>query len=339
MELLADEPDGLAIPPTSPADGVVERDPASPSAGTADRWIACDFHAHTEHSDGKESIGTVARRGAAAGLELLAISDHNTDSHVPFLPAAARAAGLVVIPGAEVTTFLGHLNAIGVDRWIEFRHRDARGIARAIDAIHAGGGLASTNHPRGNTHEWRFGPDAPFDAVEVWNGPWRNAGDEGWKPGTANELALEWWHELRAAGRRVTAIGGSDTHSPAPADQPIGTPVTWVRARVAGRERVLEAIRSGRVVITRDAGIPPPEVTLERDHVSVSWTGEPDARVVAIDDRGRGTESRATRNATLAVEPDAAWVRIEVRGPDASMLALTNPIERQRDPTTAEEIG
>src|SRR5260221_11031337 len=77
------------------------------------RWFAGDLHAHTVHSDGALTVSELAVLAARTGLDFLAITDHNTVSHHPFLEAASRHSGVALIPGQEVTTELGHANEWG----------------------------------------------------------------------------------------------------------------------------------------------------------------------------------------------------------------------------------
>ena len=62
------------------------------------------------------------RRGLPArGLDLLAVTDHNTVSHHAHLGAAGDHAGILLVPGQEVTTDIGHANCFGAIGWIDFR--------------------------------------------------------------------------------------------------------------------------------------------------------------------------------------------------------------------------
>ncbi len=65
-----------------------------------------DLHVHSNASDGTDDPGVVMRRAAAAGLDVVALTDHDTQAGV----AAARAAlpaGLTLIPGMELSCDLG----------------------------------------------------------------------------------------------------------------------------------------------------------------------------------------------------------------------------------------
>ncbi|MGH2511559.1 MAG: CehA/McbA family metallohydrolase [Candidatus Limnocylindrales bacterium] len=305
----------------------------------ADRWIPCDLHAHTVHSDGADDIATVAGLAVQAGLEVLFVTDHNTDSHHPELVVAGRAAGIELLPGEEVTTYGGHFNALGIDAWVDFRHASPGQVRRAIDAIHAQAGLASINHPASTGSPWTHGPDLPFDLVEVWNGPWR---DE-------NERALAWWTELIETGRRVTAVGGSDMHSSARRDQPVGTPLTWVRAVGTGRAAIVEGLRAGRVIVARDRSIGLPRLsvvdaagTSHEVGSSVELGGPLEVRWEAAGhaDHELRLLSRLGSIQIVELAPDrlagslrldpaeraaAGYVRLELRAA-GELLALTNPI-------------
>jgi 3',5'-nucleoside bisphosphate phosphatase len=65
-----------------------------------------DLHAHSSVSDGTESPAELVAAGVAAGLGVLAISDH--DSTAGWVPAfeAAEGTGLTVLPGMELSTQL-----------------------------------------------------------------------------------------------------------------------------------------------------------------------------------------------------------------------------------------
>ncbi|MBI2910899.1 MAG: PHP domain-containing protein, partial [Chloroflexi bacterium] len=64
-----------------------------------------DLHLHTTCSDGTLSPTDLVRRAAAAGLEVIAITDHDTvDGLAEAFEAACEFPGLQVIPGVELST-------------------------------------------------------------------------------------------------------------------------------------------------------------------------------------------------------------------------------------------
>lgn len=63
-----------------------------------------DLHAHSNRSDGKDSPSELVRKASAAGIEVLAITDHDTTDGWEEALAAARSEGIGLIPGIEVST-------------------------------------------------------------------------------------------------------------------------------------------------------------------------------------------------------------------------------------------
>jgi hypothetical protein len=64
--------------------------------------VRIDLHVHSNASDGTDDPGEVMRRAAAAGLDVVALTDHDTQAGL----AAARAAlpdGLTLLPGMELS--------------------------------------------------------------------------------------------------------------------------------------------------------------------------------------------------------------------------------------------
>ena len=66
-----------------------------------------DLHAHSTASDGSDSPTEVVRLAAAAGLEALALTDHDTLEHIAEARHAAAAADVRLVPGCEISCELG----------------------------------------------------------------------------------------------------------------------------------------------------------------------------------------------------------------------------------------
>lgn len=62
-----------------------------------------DLQSHSVHSDGALTPADVVASAAAAGVELLALSDHDTAAGVPEARDAAQAAGIGLVSAAEIT--------------------------------------------------------------------------------------------------------------------------------------------------------------------------------------------------------------------------------------------
>lgn len=202
-------------------------------------WLAGDLHAHTVHSDGSLSIRDLARLAAARGLDFLAFTDHNTVSHHRHIPAAGQSAGIVAVPGQEVTTDRGHANAFGDIGWVDFREPPGRWLETVTER----GGLLSVNHPLGFDCAWRYPLAVRPPLAEVWHSSWFDRRDGG---------PMAWW-TAGPEGAAATPVGGSDWHRPGNDAEP-GRPTTWLLCQEPSVAGVLDALDAGRSAVT-------PEVT------------------------------------------------------------------------------
>jgi hypothetical protein len=230
---LAPDPPAEPVPPVTDRPG--RRDlPAAEGM----RWLAGDLHTHTVHSDGALTVPELAAFAAGRGLDFLAVTDHNTTSHHRELPAAARAHGIALVPGQELTTDSGHANAFGDLPWIDFRERPDAWLA----ATERGGGLLSVNHPYGGQVSWTAPMTRRPPLIEVWHWSWL---DLRWT------APLSWWLAWCPA---AVGVGGSDWHRPG-SDAPPGSPTTWVLAEAAEAGpaevgAVLAGAAAGRVSVS-----------------------------------------------------------------------------------------
>jgi len=217
--------------------------PGDGAQGDAGRWYRGDLHAHSEHSDGANTVEEIVAYTRNAGLEYFALTDHNTISHWDELARLNDGAPLL-IPGEEITMYGGHANVWGLDGWMDFRGSDAERVQRLVEHANARGSMFSINHPD-SPIPWKHDSVRSYQAVEVWNAPWR------W----FNEPALIRWEEHLKRGERMVAVGGSDSHCvpPAKMTQPNGPgePCTWVYVSGPLTQRaVLDAVARGHVFIS-----------------------------------------------------------------------------------------
>ena len=66
-----------------------------------------DLHAHTLASDGSDRPEELVAAAAAAGVEVLAVTDHDTVEAVAAARAAGERLGVEVLAGCEVTATVG----------------------------------------------------------------------------------------------------------------------------------------------------------------------------------------------------------------------------------------
>lgn len=221
-----------------PPAGDRRRLPATADLGGR-RWYAGDFHAHTVHSDGALAVEELAALGADQGLDFLAVTDHNTVSHHPHLPAAGARHGIALLPGQEVTTDHGHANVFGDTGWVDFRRPADDWYAHA----RARGGVFSVNHPLGGDCAWRLPLTERPRHAEIWHSGWF---DRRW--GAPLAWAQAWRPE-------VVAIGGSDYHRPGKDALP-GTPTTWVLAEDGTTGAVLAGLAAGDTAVSAGPDAP-----------------------------------------------------------------------------------
>jgi hypothetical protein len=197
-----------------------------------------DLHLHTVFSDGADEPEDVVDAARRRGLDVLAVTDHDTieGALLAARHAAGHEGGPEVIIGEEVSSRDGHILGLFLQRLVP------RGLSaeETVDLIHAQQGIAIAAHPfwhqEQQRHRWPHGvgPEllakVPFDAVECWNG--------GLTPSMylANRRASRMARLLGMAG-----IGGSDAH--------IREAVGLCRTRFEGRSAAAlrRALLDGRV--------------------------------------------------------------------------------------------
>lgn len=197
-----------------------------------------DLHLHTTASDGTATVPQVLERVAVSGLDVVAITDHDTLDGALEARRLARDYGVEVVVGEEVSTADGHLIGLFMEEFVP----PGRPAVDTIAAIRAQGGLCVAPHP----YDWAVralgqtglrthcaGPRAGFwqlDAIEVFNA------SLSWPRGGCNRMAERVARELG-----MPMVGGSDAHSLAT----IGRGYT----RFAGRsaDDLYRALQAGNV--------------------------------------------------------------------------------------------
>ncbi|WP_436931817.1 CehA/McbA family metallohydrolase [Halosimplex halobium] len=198
------------------------------------RTITLDAHVHTDASyDCSTTPERVVDAALAAGLDAVAITDHDAVGGARRAVAAAAGTDLLVVPGVEVSTAEGHLLALGVDR----APAPDRPFAETATAVREAGGVAVVPHPfQVSRHGVRRSvlADCEVDGVE-----------------TRNAVAVTGYGNRRArqfaAAEGYPTVGGSDAHRPGLVGRaftsvtlPAG--VDWATMTVAD---VLAGIRAG----------------------------------------------------------------------------------------------
>lgn len=194
-----------------------------------------DLHIHSLASDGVSAATEILDAAVAAGLDVIAITDHERIDGAVAARAIARARGLPVevIVGEEISTRGGHLLAL----FIEQRIPPWRSLRWSVAAVHEQGGLAIVAHPlvpyplcasARTIRRLLQDPDRSHhpDAIEVFN------------PTTA---ASRWGRRVPAFAAEVglPAVAASDAHRAID----VGQAVTGFEGRTAADLR--RAIEDG----------------------------------------------------------------------------------------------
>ncbi|MEJ9281472.1 CehA/McbA family metallohydrolase [Ureibacillus thermosphaericus] len=305
---------------------------------TEKKWYKGDFHTHTIFSDGKMTREEIIESAANQNLDFFVVTDHN------IVPVSwYDDTDILVIPGVEVTAPLGHFNLLctKVSPFNNHRLIDLHSEEGMLNLMKSeyGSGLVSINHPFLSEWKWLFEktPMDIIDSIEICNDPTYSDNTE------ATEKALLAWNLLLNDGYRVTGIGGSDSHlKPTEtyegSTQPslIGDPGTFVYCNGLTAANVIEGIRNGHVVVSREEFIHfqvnkcmPGEWC---EHLSGTAkasvdTDEPiyfewivDGKVVKKED---GNHSEYTFN---FLDKEYHWIRVDVRYRDGSFYGFSNPV-------------
>jgi predicted metal-dependent phosphoesterase TrpH len=186
--------------------------------------LKADLHVHSVGSyDGSASVEEILDAAVEAGLDAVAVTDH--DEIEQSLEAADRAneRGLVGVPGVEVSTEEGHLLALGVEQ----RPSANEPVPDTIERVRELGGAAVVPHP---FQRMRHGIGAveDCDAIETYNSRLFT--------GLANKRARRF-----ARRNDLPELAGSDAHIA----EMVGRAYTLIDAD-RDADSLIEAIKDGR---------------------------------------------------------------------------------------------
>lgn len=316
--------------PEPPRPAAAVRAPASaPAPPVRPGWLRGDLHCHTVFSDGDSTPAEMLLAAADAGLDFLGVTDHNNVAHHAAYGRGGD--GLpIVVPGVEVTTYGGHWNAHGTDRWWEFREPSASAVEATMREAAAAGALVTVCHPKPLGPPWEYGRGG-FHAVEVWNGDWLRL----------NAVALAFWEECLRRGQRITAVGGSDTHrlrgvDPRHEAAP-GRPTTWVHVGEARTTAgILAALREGRSFVS--ASPRGPQLYLEAHparggYVHMQVVGGKGSALLLMSEAGCMSAAAVDAEdweVSVAVPAGGRYVRAQLVDGSGVLLALSDPVWSER---------
>ncbi len=220
------------------------------------RWYRGDLHAHTQLSDGHNTLAAAKDIVESQGLDFFFFTEHNICQ--PKLPVSKQC---LFLPALEVTTDLGHFNVHGSVKSLDLRdveHSSQATMEAGLNLAKSGHSSLGINHPMMKPWHWHY------DQVDLGQvSTFEVCCDPTWSTSPkATEEALLVLNEMWNCGQRITAIGGSDSHlepherNPK-SDEPsiYGDPSTFVYSHGLSGEGILSGLRNGQVYLERRCGL------------------------------------------------------------------------------------
>jgi MYXO-CTERM domain-containing protein len=225
----------------------------------ARRWYKGDFHVHSVQSgDATATFDAIHTYATGRGLDFVNLSDHNTFSQHALIAALQPSyPDLLMLRGAEITTYSGHGNSVGTSGYVEHRlGYNGRTVAGIVEDVEAMNGVFIVNHPVLDLGtacigcSWGHVDDTPWDkvsAMELITGNF-DIGVQAFVP-----RVITLWDSLLDAGNHIAVVGGSDDHragtDTGPTSSSIGSPTTLVLADNLSEAAIVDAIRNGRTIV------------------------------------------------------------------------------------------
>ncbi|WP_243291588.1 CehA/McbA family metallohydrolase [Bacillus sp. FJAT-47783] len=326
------------------------------------KWYKGDFHTHTNLSDGKLTVEEGMESARHMGLDFFVATDHN------IIPTKWLKSDILVIPGVEITSTKGHFNALGVQKWVDWRPygedggmESEKGMNRILKDVKDASGVRSINHPMLKPWDWQFTETLleEVDVIEIWNDPTFKDNPK------ATEEVLHLWNKLLNDGYRIAGIGGSDSHMRPTEKYPgatvpslIGDPATYVWAEGLSASSILNGIKRGSVYVTRFIDLKL-DIRSDDREVLLGSEIEDDSIVqftIELEKWGEECDIVWVQNGSIllkeTIEPnksysytanfvdsDFQWLRFEIRSKSGELLAFSNPIYKGKKTPTMKTWG
>jgi len=205
--------------------------------------LAGDFHVHSFPGDGALAPWDIAHEARRRRLDVFALTNHNATWSWRLARALGltdATAGVLMLPGDEVTSVGFHVAAVGIDRPVDWRGS----IEDVASAIHARGGVAIGAHPAGDQSKaYDVAAFRALDGLEA-------AHPSMFGSARLHREYLAMYRAAVAAHPSIAAIGSSDFHTWAS----VGACRTYLFVRAATVDAVMDALRTGRTVACDEAG-------------------------------------------------------------------------------------
>ena len=328
-------------------------------------WYAGDFHVHTHLSDGQETMTVQNWKAEFMGLSFFMVTEHNV------MPFSWMKSQILAIPSIEITSSEGHCNLFGLHACVndpdrccwDHEHADAL-LSEAALGAHRQNALVSINHPFLSPWSWQHEDFqiSELDCLEVINDPTYPDNQ------AANQNAIALLDCLWNDGYQITALGGSDTHRKLDdwypgADGPsiIGDPATWVYCSVLSAQAILDGVRAGHTMISRNcvpsvcllfqnmeilpgsevrgSGQLRAEIILQKCRRPLQFYAVYDGVRTKLSQHQDMSERTCMAVCSMQWESGAHWLRFEAADEDGMICFLTNPVFSGRKEHAFKTIG
>ncbi len=206
--------------------------------------LKTNLHCHTTKSDGSLEPQELIDRYAAAGYDVLAVTDHRQTHDTSIYDCH----GMLMLSGTEIHP-LNKLperekwHVVCIDIPLDFKHtrpeNEGLDIQRTIDAVNGAGALAFIAHPYWcGLSSADILPLSGYCGIEVCN-------TECFAHGRG--YSMQTWDELLEAGLNVNAVAVDDTHL----DWALGKSWTMVCTAERTVPAVIEALKNGSYYATQ----------------------------------------------------------------------------------------
>lgn len=348
---------------------------------TVDRrgWVSADLHVHSSRSSDTEVPMRLRVLSAAAeNVDVLVSTDHDAATdYTPEIETLGLTSRVKTVMGIEMSMLYGHMNGYPLKNvpqsywypaWFVYdqdgayeRVREPHEVAAAMRE--AGAEIVQANHPRGGQGVFSYVGLDPVTAISErqWFNPDTTEVLNGKRlddyPAVVQDVIA-----VTKSGRRLTAVGSSDTHSPfsgvgyartyvrtGAEDVPsIDLPAIWPALKggraIAATGPFVEVFArgSGREAEIGDVLVTEGPVALEVRVQAASWVSATELRLlengevirtVPIDASTQDPTQLGLRfSGTLTATPTAdAFYMVEVTGGEnrpffGRSIVLTNPI-------------
>lgn len=177
-------------------------------------WLNAQLHNHTVHSDGKDTVEQMVDKLSARGAQILAITDHNAVSGIPAFLKRCKEKNIIGIRGNEISSYYGHIAALGLEEYIDWRYYQIDNPEQVFDDIHKRNALCGYAHPIRIGYPivpscaWMYAISdySKIDYFEILNtGDWSRS---------RNDMVIEdWLKRLREGFLHLGAISALDYHA------------------------------------------------------------------------------------------------------------------------------